>query len=194
MQPAFSPLQIYKACGYDKHPSPAMRAGLLRNVNNNWPLIWQALVEFNMTDPLVQVGVIATIHVETGLFRPVREYGGDKYLNDKYDTRTDLGNTPARDGDGALFAGEGFVHLTGKYNHAKFGRMLGIDMVAKPNADMDPLIAAKVLCLFFREAKVNQACLARNWRLVRKRVNGGYTHYDTVFKPCVDNLLLYLEQ
>lgn len=189
MNPAFTPEQIYKACGYDKNPSPAMRAGLLRNVTNNWPLIWKALVEYGMTDRLIQIGVIATINVETGLFRPIREMGGDAYLNGKYDTRTDLGNTAAKDGDGAKFAGEGFVQLTGKYNHIKYGKLLGIDLVANPSADMDPYIAAKVLCLFFKEAKVNEACLKQDWRLSRKRVNGRYTHYDTVYKPCIDRLL-----
>ena len=43
-----------------------------------------------------------------------------------YDDR--LGNQP---GDGARFKGRGFVQLTGRYNYAKYGPVVGVDLTAK---------------------------------------------------------------
>jgi putative chitinase len=57
-------------------------------------------------------------------FEPVEEMGGEGYLNRMYDTRVDLGNTPQRDGDGAKYAGDGYVQDTGKANARKSGRRL----------------------------------------------------------------------
>lgn len=62
-------------------------------------------------------------------FEPVEEMGGTNYLNRMYDTRTDLGNTPQRDGDGARYAGDGFVQNTGASNARKTGIRLAGEMI-----------------------------------------------------------------
>lgn len=55
-------------------------------------------------------------------FQPVEEMGSISYLNRMYDTRTDLGNTRAHDGDGARNAGDGYVQNTGGNNARTTGR------------------------------------------------------------------------
>jgi hypothetical protein len=57
-------------------------------------------------------------------FHPVEEMGSISYLNRMYDTRVDLGNTPQHDGDGAKYAGDGYVQNTGKSNARKTGKRL----------------------------------------------------------------------
>lgn len=54
----------------------------------------------------------------------------------------ELGNT--QPGDGSKFIGRGYIQLTGKANYAKFGAMIGQDLVANPNLLADPKIAAEV--------------------------------------------------
>lgn len=56
---------------------------------------------------------IAQAAHETDSFNTLEEYA----TGDAYDTRTDLGNTPAKDGDGRLYKGKGIFQTTGKANY-----------------------------------------------------------------------------
>lgn len=57
---------------------------------------------------------------ESGAFIYDRELWGPTPAQEKYDTRTDLGNTPQKDGDGKLRAGRGPFQLTGGTNEKNF--------------------------------------------------------------------------
>jgi hypothetical protein len=88
-----------------------------------------------------------TFHETGGCMQPVREGGGEKYLK-KYDTgrlAAVLGNTPAADGDGIVFAGRGYVQITGFRNYAKASAEIGVDFIADPDAALIPENAAKIL-------------------------------------------------
>lgn len=82
---------------------------------------------------------------ESGNFRYDHEIWGPTPAQARYDTRTDLGNTAAVDGDGKLYAGRTGMMVTGKSNYAGFRdwcRQQGFscpDFVATPEAiDTDP--------------------------------------------------------
>lgn len=94
---------------------------------------------------------LATAHLETaGTMQPIKEYGGQAYFRKMYDIEgarpakaRELGNlTP---GDGAKYAGRGYVQLTGKTNYQKAGAALGHDLVGSPDLAMRPDIAASVM-------------------------------------------------
>src|SRR5207245_1998686 len=97
--------------------------------------------------------------------------GGQPF--DLYDFRTDLGNG-AR-GDGAKFKGRGFVQLTGKSNYERFGREVGVDLIAHPEQANDPEFAAKLLAAFLKaqRTRIEQALIEGDFRDARKAVNGG---------------------
>jgi putative chitinase len=57
---------------------------------------------------------------ESGSFKYDREIWGPTPAQKRYDTRTDLGNTPALDGDGKLYMGRTGIQLTGKANYTSF--------------------------------------------------------------------------
>lgn len=109
----------------------------------------------------VAYALATTYHETAGTMQPVKEIGGPAYFKKMYDIRGDrpakareLGNL--NPGDGALFAGRGYVQLTGRTNYAKATtklRALGIDvdLVAEPDRAMEPEIAATILVLGMRE-------------------------------------------
>lgn len=93
---------------------------------------------------------LATAHHETAQWKHMKELGGDAYFRRMYDkagsrpkVAAALGNTEA--GDGAKFAGRGYVQLTGRANYVKAGRALGLDLVKEPGLVEEPETAARVL-------------------------------------------------
>jgi len=74
-------------------------------------------------------------------------YGGGKGAS--------LGNTDP--GDGYKYRGRGFVQSTGKYNYAKLGQSLGLDLVNKPELlSEDPNVMAAAAVQFYKDSKLLQ--------------------------------------
>lgn len=94
---------------------------------------------------------LATAYHETAAtMQPIKERGGAAYFHRMYDiegSRPDkareLGN--ADPGDGARYAGRGYVQLTGRANFAKAERLLDQPLVAEPDLAMRPDIAADIM-------------------------------------------------
>src|SRR5690606_31807427 len=60
---------------------------------------------------------LAQLLHESGSFRYDKEVWGPTPEQERYDTRTDLGNTKAKDGDGKLYMGRTAMQITGKANY-----------------------------------------------------------------------------
>lgn len=110
-------------------------------------------------NPLVMAGAMATVRVEVGRnFLPIEEIASGQ----AYEGRLDLGNT--QPGDGRRFKGRGFIQITGRANYEHFK--------TTPETALDISESARVLAQYFKERKVVDACIAKDWLLVRKLVNG----------------------
>lgn len=166
----------------------------LMNVRTHWPLLVDALARELCAGVRSQAGAIATIAVETGprrsqRFAPVTEFGPRAYF-DKYEPGTRiggrLGNTEP--GDGYRFRGRGFIQLTGRANYRAYGKRLDLDLEVEPDRALEPEIAARIFASYWRHRGVAACAEARQWAEVRKRVNGGYTHFDR-FAAVVNALL-----
>lgn len=113
--------------------------------------ILQAWERSSFTDLRWLSYMLATAFHETGArMQPIKEWGSVAYLTNLYDIRgrrpevaRQMGNT--QPGDGPKYCGRGFVQLTWKTNYARAGRLLGIDLVGKPDLAMDPEVAIKIM-------------------------------------------------
>lgn len=150
-----------------------------RNLRAHLPIVLQALADRGLGDETFVLMAIATIRAETGSFAPISEgvsklnttSGGQPF--DKYDDRAKLGNRGSP--DGASFKGRGFVQLTGRANYTKYGKAIGVDLVADPERANEPQIAARLLAEFLKanEAAIRQAMDRDDLAAARKLVNGG---------------------
>lgn len=79
---------------------------------------------YNITTYEQIAAFMGQVAQETGLgIRTLEKYetsDPEKYFNDKYSSRKDLGKTGGNDGE--LYRGAGYLHLTGKYNYQEFGK------------------------------------------------------------------------
>lgn len=157
------------------------------NTGSNCPTCGQVTQGVN---PMIMAGALATIRVEVGKsFTPVREnlnYSANGLLATfpKYFTKESaqkysfnpemianrvyanrMGNGDEASGDGWRHRGTGWIQFTGKDNHTLYG-------FTDENA-LDFTQNARALVRYFKDKKVIDACLSKDWDRVRVLVNGG---------------------
>lgn len=94
---------------------------------------------------------LATAYHETAhTMQPVRERGGEAYFRRRYDIEglnpglaRKLGNSVP--GDGARYAGRGFVQITGRANYRRLGQRLALPLEQDPDLALNPKVAAHIL-------------------------------------------------
>ncbi|AHD00476.1 peptidoglycan-binding protein [Leisingera methylohalidivorans DSM 14336] len=121
--------------------------------------------------------------LESGAFRYDREIWGPTPAQVRYDVRTDLGNTPERDGDGFRFRGRGPFQITGRANYRAFTAWArrrdptAPDFEVDPDAvNLDPWEGLGPLW-YWDTRGLNAPADAGDVRRVTKLINGGYTHF-----------------
>ncbi|MET0383716.1 MAG: C1 family peptidase, partial [Burkholderiaceae bacterium] len=161
------------------------------NIARYLPYLEAALARFGLVDRATVLCALGTIRAETEGFVPIDEFqsrfntaaGGPPY--GLYDDRPSLGNK--KPGDGALYKGRGFVQLTGHDNYAKYGALVGIDLVSLPQLANAPEVAAVLLASFLHShaEAIRADVAAGDLAAARKIVNGG-THGLDQFKSVFD--------
>lgn len=140
------------------------------SVDNN---LLKKLSESGITDTKSQANILAQIQAESGgkakseslnytpkrllemfpkKFKDMEDAkstvaGGEEAIGNRiYGGR--MGNAA---NEGYKYRGRGLIQLTGKDNYAKFGKMLGIDLVGNPDLANDPDIAQQLAIAYFKE-------------------------------------------
>lgn len=109
-------------------------------------------------------------------FKHVKELGNEKYFR-MYDIKyapekaKELGNV--RPGDGARYAGRGYMQLTGRDNYRRAGRALGLPLEEHPELVERPDIAAKVSVWFWKNRVQPRISDYSDTRAVTRPINKG---------------------
>lgn len=119
---------------------------------------------------------------ESGDFRFDHEIWGPTPAQKRYETRTDLGNTAAVDGDGYLYRGRTGVQITGKSNYRQFRdwcretfpKLDVPDFVKYPDlVNTDPWEGIAPLW-YWSTRKLNKYADQGNNEMISRVINGGY--------------------
>ena len=125
--------------------------------------------------PLRVAAFVAQLAHESGEFRWMEEIWGPTPAQQRYEPPGDLaaklGNTQA--GDGKRFKGRGPIQITGRFNYAKYGGLLGIDLAGNPDLAATPAIAFATAGLFWMSNGLNALADAQRFEAVTRRINGG---------------------
>ena len=151
------------------------------NVEDCWPALVAALDEQGIRSDMVEVAMAATVAVETGIFRPLRERLADKRHQLKLYT-TQMRYWPSG------YYGRGYIQLTWEANYRAMGLALNLDLLGHPELACRPDVAARILAYYFRHEGVAKAADVRDWARTRRLVNGGLTGWED-YKRYVAGLL-----
>lgn len=131
---------------------------------------------------------LAQIGHESEWFKYDREIWGPTAAQGRYDTRTDLGNTAAADGDGYTYRGRGPIQITGKFNYRRFTTWAqkldarAPDFVASPDlVNTDPWEGLGPIWYWDSGnptgESLNIYADEANHEMVTRRINGGLNGY-----------------
>jgi putative chitinase len=115
---------------------------------------------------------------ETLGFKALREIGNPNYFA-RYDKKSKakiLGNV--QPGDGFKYRGGGFLHITGRYNYAKIGKALGIDLENRPELIERPGVAAAASLAYWKNRVRPNVKDFKNVEQVTKKINPAKKHMD----------------
>lgn len=131
-----------------------------------YPLFVAAMEKYEINTPLRKAHFLSQILHETGGFRWMQELA----TGDAYEGRRDLGNIIK--GAGRKFKGRGAIQLTGMKNYERYGKAIGVDLLAQPE-----LVATKypfdVAGWYWSDNHINQLADRDDVLLVTRRINGG---------------------
>jgi predicted chitinase len=148
------------------------------------PFLQRAMTEFAVNVPRREAAFLAQVAHESGEFRWMEEIWGPTPAQKKYeppsDTATKLGNT--QPGDGKRFKGRGPIQITGRANYAKYGGLLGLDLVNNPERAATPEVGFRVAGLFWQRNGLNELADREMFETITRRINGGLNGYQDRLK------------
>ena len=162
--PEYLTREVLKAAGWSK-----------ANIAKFLPHLQAGARRYQIDTPLRVAHFIAQVSHESSCGVFTRELWNGKGAQAKYDTRTDLGNTPAADGDGYHNRGVGLIQTTGETNIEEALAELGYPPDSNDSLAM-PEGASLSACFFWYKHGLNEIAERSGAKVDRctRVVNGGY--------------------
>jgi predicted chitinase len=140
------------------------------------PFIQQAMQEFEITSYLRETAFLAQLAHESAELRYMEEIASGA----AYEGRKDLGNT--QPGDGKRYKGRGPIQLTGRANYAKYGQLLGLDLINDPSIAATKEVGFRIAGEYWKLNGLNELADQQQFKAITKRINGGYNGLDDRIK------------
>lgn len=96
--------------------------------------------------------------------------GPEAIANRVYANR--IGNGDEASGDGWLYRGSGYKQLTGRANYRDIGKIIGVDLEAKPDLARHPVTAASIAFAFWDAKKCSPLADNMDIGMITERING----------------------
>jgi predicted chitinase len=140
------------------------------------PFLQQAMAEFEISSYLRETAFLAQLAHESAELRYLEEIASGA----AYEGRKDLGNT--QPGDGKRFKGRGPIQLTGRANYAKYGQLLGLDLINNPTIAATKEVGFRIAGEYWKLNGLNELADQQQFKSITKRINGGYNGLDDRIK------------
>jgi putative chitinase len=144
------------------------------------PYLNRAMETYEINNRLRKAAFLAQIAHESGELRYLEEIWGPTEAQSLYEPESELarilGNTEP--GDGERFKGRGAIQITGRYNYAKYGDLLGVDLIANPTIATTPQIAFSTAAAFWQINGLNQLADVEDFGEITRIINGGLNGYE----------------
>ena len=140
------------------------------------PFLQQAMEEFGITTYARETAFIAQLAHESAELRYMEEIASGA----AYEGRASLGNT--QPGDGKRYKGRGPIQLTGRANYKKYGDLLGVDLINNPTIAATKEVGFRIAGQFWKLNGLNELADKPDFKLITKRINGGYNGLDDRLK------------
>lgn len=136
------------------------------------PYLRDTMARYHIDTALRAAHFLAQVGHESGQLR----YREELASGDAYDTRTDLGNTPERDGDGRRWKGRGLIQLTGAANYRAYAAdKRRPDILERPQLlATDPELCCDVAGWYWDRHTLNTWADRDDVRTITRIINGGY--------------------
>ena len=131
------------------------------------PYIVPAMEEGRINTPKRITAFLAQLAHESGEYRYMEEIADGS----AYEGRSDLGNI--HPGDGRKYKGHGPIQITGRENHLRCGRALGLDLVNNPQLICLPKHGTRAAAWFWNDKKLSPLADVGWFKTITRRVNGG---------------------
>jgi predicted chitinase len=150
------------------------------------PAINRALQVYTINNQLRAAAFLGQIAHESGELKFMEEIWGPTDVQKRYEPpgtlATKLGNT--QPGDGKRFKGRGPIQITGRANYKRYGDLLGLDLIGKPEQAATPAVGLSIAGMFWRTNGLNALAELGDYKEITRRINGGYTGLDDRVRYC----------
>lgn len=143
----------------------------LANVRDTWPLVLAEMQRWDVASLPSQIGMAATIGVETPAFKPIRELRASAMRQPALYAQQDRYWSTG-------YYGRGLIQTTWEINYRKFQDAEGLPVLATPDLLLQPGPAALAAVFYWRHKGLAPVCDAGQWERVRRLVNGGLNGWD----------------